>query len=430
MKDNGDVCFGLMGATMSTGNLGVSALAASVVKNVLIANPSLKVIFLCSERSSESQTVQLRTGTLQVPVINFRMSPRASIHDQLWFIFVLAVVQFFIPFPGLRNAVISANRYLRNVTNCQLIGDIIGGDSFSDIYGFRRLFMISIPLLIAFLLNKKVVLLPQTYGPYSKKISRMVAKGIISRAALVFSRDMQSIRYLQDIGIRKNVQFCPDVAFTLDSICPETCTIEPEADFLHKKPLVGINASGLLFHGGYNKSNMFGLKDSYREILEQVVSAFLEKTGAFLLFVPHTYAPEGNVENDMAACRELYAGCSRRYTERAGILTSEYSQSEVKGIIGKCDFFVGSRMHACIAALSQGIPTIGIAYSKKFLGVFSSINAEQCVLDACKLSKNEITDLVLRRFEERSLFKQQLSGNVSDAQKGVVTAFKNLIEES
>ena len=79
-----------------------------------------------------------------------------------------------------------------------------------------------------------------------------------------------------------------------------------------------------------------------------------------------------------------------------------YDQSELKGIISLCDFFIGSRMHSCIAALSQGIPTVGIAYSKKFIGVFESAGVGEFVIDARLCDKRDALETLLKRYKTRN----------------------------
>jgi polysaccharide pyruvyl transferase WcaK-like protein len=84
----------------------------------------------------------------------------------------------------------------------------------------------------------------------------------------------------------------------------------------------------------------------------------------------------------------------------------EYDQHEIKAVIGNCDFFVGSRMHACIAALSQGIPCVGVAYSMKFAGVFESVGMEEWIVDGRDTEGDaaitKILDLYARRNEVRA----------------------------
>jgi len=77
-------------------------------------------------------------------------------------------------------------------------------------------------------------------------------------------------------------------------------------------------------------------------------------------------------------------------------------------VIGLCGFFVGSRMHACIAALSQNIPAVAVAYSDKFLGVLETIGIPTLAADARKLDRAAILSLVLNAFENRHYMSQEL----------------------
>ncbi|MHC4326639.1 MAG: hypothetical protein ACYSWW_00795 [Planctomycetota bacterium] len=59
-------------------------------------------------------------------------------------------------------------------------------------------------------------------------------------------------------------------------------------------------------------------------------------------------------------------------------------------------------MHACIVALSQSIPVVGIAYSRKFQGVFESVGLGNCVADAYRCDRDELLSIVEAAFESRS----------------------------
>ena len=122
---------------------------------------------------------------------------------------------------------------------------------------------------------------------------------------------------------------------------------------------------------------MFNLKMDYKLFVHELSEAILKKTNANLLLIPHTFAAHGHVESDPDACAEVFTALSPVYKGRIQMIAGEYDQHAIKGIIGCCDFFIGSRMHACIAALSQKIPTAAVAYSKKFKGVFDSIDVRQ-----------------------------------------------------
>jgi polysaccharide pyruvyl transferase WcaK-like protein len=66
------------------------------------------------------------------------------------------------------------------------------------------------------------------------------------------------------------------------------------------------------------------------------------------------------------------------------------------------NYFLGSRMHACFAALFTNVPTIGIAYSDKFVGSFRNFNAA----DNCFRINNMQSDELESVFENIKLIMQ------------------------
>ena len=67
-------------------------------------------------------------------------------------------------------------------------------------------------------------------------------------------------------------------------------------------------------------------------------------------------------------CKELF----EKY--KGTILAPKFTNPiEAKNYICHMDLFIGARMHATIGSFSSGVPTIPIAYSRKFEGVFGSI---------------------------------------------------------
>ena len=96
-------------------------------------------------------------------------------------------------------------------------------------------------------------------------------------------------------------------------------------------------------------------------------------------------------------------------------------------MIGVCDFFVGSRLHSCIAALSQGIPTIGIAYSKKFKGVFESVGAGDWVIDGCAMKNQDAIARFIALFEKRASMRLKLTENVANARSILNGTFASIL---
>ena len=75
---------------------------------------------------------------------------------------------------------------------------------------------------------------------------------------------------------------------------------------------------------------------------------------------------------------------------------------ELKWVIGQCDWFCGTRMHACIAALSQGVPSTSIAYSDKTAGVFETAGVEDGVVDPRVARGPQIVQQTLQGLDRRA----------------------------
>jgi polysaccharide pyruvyl transferase WcaK-like protein len=173
---------------------------------------------------------------------------------------------------------------------------------------------------------------------------------------------------------------------------------------------------------------MFGLKFDYKVFIKELVHSLLERTGSHILLVPHTFGPPGNINSDPDASRHLLSLISDAYVERVHMIMREYDQSGIKGIIRLCDFFIGSRMHACIAALSQDIPTVGIAYSQKFIGVFDSIGSGNTVIDARITDEETTINAILKAYENRQHVSPENKKRIILSQDTILEAFKALLK--
>ena len=83
-------------------------------------------------------------------------------------------------------------------------------------------------------------------------------------------------------------------------------------------------------------------------------------------------------------------------------------------------------MHACIAALSQGIPAIGLAYSKKFAGVFETVDVKQLVVDMRGAEVGEVLAAVEKAFEQRDVTTRHLKAVLPRAQRQILNVLEGI----
>jgi polysaccharide pyruvyl transferase WcaK-like protein len=140
----------------------------------------------------------------------------------------------------------------------------------------------------------------------------------------------------------------------------------------------------------------------YPGLMRDLIRHFQQKRCEVHL-VPHVIVPSGRMvmEDDARASVALAA-------EFPGtvLAPSFTSPSQAKTYIAGMDFFMGARMHACIAAFSSGVPVVPMAYSRKFEGLFGSIGYRRTV-DCTKEDGATILGKIAQAFDERVLLKQE-----------------------
>lgn len=404
----------LLGAGFGTGNMGVGALTAGAVRLFRAHGRQTKVSLLDYGTENDVCTTEPEGNELLIPIVAMRWSWRLYLGNNILVLLALAAVARSSGSRKVRDWIISRNKCLRQICEVDIAAALSGGDSFSDIYGLGRLMYVCLPQLLVLLLNKRLILLPQTIGPFSGRFSRWTARSIVRRSERVYARDYGGLDVIRNlIGhefVSSQHRFCYDLGFLLQPRRPDRLEIaglrEPGS---RNRPLVGFNISGLLWTTAGRHKDNFNLRSDYQQTVRAVVKTLINSHDTQVLLVPHVLGTEAGSESDVLACEELFGELNRQHEGSLGIVRSNMDQAEIKYLIGSCDFFIGSRMHACIAALSQEIPAVSIAYSKKFIGVLDGIGVPMLVADARDLTSSEIVALIENAFAERDVLARQLS---------------------
>ena len=104
-----------------------------------------------------------------------------------------------------------------------------------------------------------------------------------------------------------------------------------------------------------------------------------------------------------------------------------------KDYISDLDFFMGSRMHACIAAFSSGVPVIPISYSRKFSGLFEDTLGYKHIADPTTQTTEEIVAFIHDSIEKREDLKQEidliLEEKVESCKQNLTNLFNNLLSK-
>jgi polysaccharide pyruvyl transferase WcaK-like protein len=313
--------------------------------------------------------------------------------------------------------------FFATVLRQDLVIDIGAGDSFADIYGAGRLNRMFLMKYLTHLARTPLVMAPQTVGPFTKPVSTFFAKLSMRLCAVVATRDRLSTEAVRKMGLTREVIEASDVALRLP--------YDPPAPRAPGGPVkVGINVSGLLMGGGYTGKNEFGLTMDYPGLMRDLIRHFQNHPdGCEVHLVPHVIVQGGRMaaEDDYRASQALAA-------EFPGLVLAPAfaSPSQAKSYIAGLDFFMGARMHACIAAFSSGVPVVPMAYSRKFEGLFGSLGYGRTV-DCTRESSATILAKIAAAYEDRAVLADEAAAALKlgrDKLGGYETALRALMGRS
>ena len=244
------------------------------------------------------------------------------------------------------------------VKNVALVAAINGGDGFSDIYGEWMWNSRLREIKFAIKNESPLILLPQTIGPFKSTKILAEAKRIMEYASAIYVRDSKFTKELNEMGIK--YELTNDLS----------AYMKPEPWDIDIKPgSIGINVSGLAYSNNFR--DLAGKFAAYPELMTKLVQHF-QKKGKTVYLIPHAYGynnPEWD-NDDMISSREFYNSLEDK--TNIVLIDKDLLSPQIKYVISKMSFFIGSRMHANFAAIFTHVPVFGLAYSFKFQGAFEN----------------------------------------------------------
>lgn len=260
---------------------------------------------------------------------------------------------------------------------------ILGGDDFTEDYGWQG------PLfnLIKFNLIKreglKVVMLGQTMGPYYS-FRKPMMKYFLSKIDQIYPRDPITYDYLKLINL-KNITITDDLA-----LLPLTKQTMRE----RSKEFITYCPSELIYQ--YSKE---GKREEWIEfnlfMIDQILTKYRTQK---LVLLAHVLKPKH--VDDRIMTNDLYSLVKDKYKERVILVNHELYPFEVREYIQKSIFTISSRMHPIISSIQCEIPIIALSYSSKYWGIIGSrYDLEDYIIDVRFLEYKEMKEKFISLIE-------------------------------
>lgn len=295
----------------------------------------------------------------------------------------------------------------------------IGGDSLTEDYGKLLFLPYVINFLFPILLKKPIVLSGESIGPFKWWVNKVLARFLFNRMRLITLREENSRASLRKLKIeRVPIYVTADSAFLLEPISTQRSLeiLQKEGLRVKRFPLVGISASKITSYYKRDNDSFEQRYQKYIKLIARITDYIIDSLDAVVIFIPHS-TETWKKNDDRTVAADVYKLMDKN-REKIILIKGDYPVEESKGIIGQCDLFISTRLHATIASTSMCVPTIAIGYSSKTEGIIGKmLGYKEYALDIDHLSYASLTSTIENAWNNRLKIEEDLCSKINNIKK-------------
>jgi len=210
--------------------------------------------------------------------------------------------------------------------------------------------------------NKKIILMPQSFGPFKTKVIQKSIIEIIKNVDLIYARDQFSFETLNNLYKSDKIKLAPDFTILFKGL---------ESDHIQKTK----NKVCLVPNTRMTDKREDGSK--YIDFFINVIN-ILNDLDIESFFLVHAGQEDKNLMNKI----------NDSIDKKIDII-EEDNPYYIKGIIENSYGLIGSRYHSIASALYSEIPVLGTGWSHKYKYLFSEFDYNEGLIDI-DISKNDL----------------------------------------
>ena len=279
----------------------------------------------------------------------------------------------------------------------------IAGFAYGDLWGLNPIINLNYLLDRLQKYHVKYIALPQAFGPFEKEGMKDEMSNVIKKSELIFARDRISKSYLDELaGENSNkIKSAPDITLSIENTEKELksnekyCCLVPNVRMLDK----GDDA----------------WKDEYVTTLVNIGKYLISQNIKVKILVHDTTSGDEKIANEII---------SNIDSPICNIIKIE-DPIEIKSLISKSMFLVGSRFHSLASALSCNIPSVGMGWSHKYQMLFEDYGMDLYVFE--KPDKEKIMQSIKTLVNEES--NQEIKEQLLEKNKIIKTKNSKMWED-
>jgi colanic acid/amylovoran biosynthesis protein len=271
-------------------------------------------------------------------------------------------------------------------------------------------------------LGKKVVFLPNSYGPFIGLTVEKQVSSVFGKLDLVYARENVSAQSLGQL-MGKKIPVEMDLGFFLEKGSQEEAVKILEKYNLSKEDkIVGVTIRPWRFPG---LSNPEALYKKYIDSVADLTRHLLAK-GYKVALCNQSLGPNSH-EDDRNAIKDLLA----KVQDPNMIWINENLSCDVlKAVYSNFYFFVGTRFHSIIFSLTSLVPSIAIGYGgNKAKGIMGDFSLNDYVVQIQDVESDLLINMFDKAISEYDTIKSQLNksmGLVTESRNRLIQDIKSL----
>jgi len=243
------------------------------------------------------------------------------------------------------------------------------GYALSSQFRNERSISFLLTILLAKKRNIKMVVMPQSFGPFSYNgKSSFIIKSLMKQALpypeKIYAREQEGYEMLKGFADLPNVERTFDMVLLNDGVNYDNIyNTAPEITNYSTISGVGIVPNEENFKHG-NKENLLG---AYEVIINKILNY-----GKKVYIVKHSH-------NDSETCKIV----KRLFENNPNVilLDEDVSAREFDLLVKQFDFVIGSRFHAIVHSYKNNVPCIAIGWATKYHELLETFNQSAYIFD-------------------------------------------------
>jgi len=264
-------------------------------------------------------------------------------------------------------------------------------------------------ILVAKYYSKPVVMFPNSVGPFRTFVGRMMSRFALNGCNIILIRDSISYRIVESLGIETPKVLTFDTTWTFKSANSSNVKV-------NCRPCIGVSLG--FYAQVFSDEEIRKQVVAYAEAFDEVIQRF----GCHIILMPHYIS--GLRYDDLEISKMVMEKMkSKDNVELVEVETVD----KFKSFLGEMDLVISAKMHPAVLALSEGVPTLCIAYDHKQTGLFNSLDMSECILPIYEFSREKLLAKINYVWNNSEAIKAGLTLRVPMIQRSVEEATRRAL---